>query len=254
MTIKQKQLQLKHLGYYTGKIDGSFGNQSKEATRKFQRAYGLEVDGSFGALTEAKSILVWKNYQQQLTNKGYAIAVDGYCGTNTINAIKNFQRDNGLVVDGIIGVNTTKALNSSNVYMTEKDWSNSKYFKASEFKCPCGCGAGKVKKSLVDNLNVMRQHFGKPITITSGLRCPSFNKRAGGVSNSKHLTTIGGAVDLYIAGLSDTLEGRKQLVNYWINTFGNANYSYCNGYGKTKSSTSYPKSSTMGNAVHVDVK
>ena len=257
-----KQRQLYYLNYRGNNnsmlvLDGVWGSNSATACKSFQKQYGLVVDGIYGYATESKMKEVWKGYQKQLNSKGYSLVVDGICGNATINAIKDFQKKNNLVADGIIGQATIKALNGSapaqNVYMTAEDWKKSKYFKESEFRCPCGCGKGQVKKGLVDNLNKMREHFGKPITITSGLRCPDDNRKEGGVSNSKHLTTIGGASDIYISGISDTHNGRKQIVDYWIKTFSNANYSYCNGYGKTKSSTSYPSSNTMGNAVHVDV-
>lgn len=58
MTVTQKQCLLCYLGYYAGPIDGRFGPASKEATKVFQRAYGLEADGSFGPLTQEKILSV----------------------------------------------------------------------------------------------------------------------------------------------------------------------------------------------------
>lgn len=55
MTDTQKQCLLAFLGYYPGaEIDGVWGPKSEEATRAFQKAYALAVDGIFGADTEAK--------------------------------------------------------------------------------------------------------------------------------------------------------------------------------------------------------
>lgn len=54
MTIKQKQHLLAYLGYYNGKIDGIWGNQSRDATILFQDDYALAVDGVFGPATEKK--------------------------------------------------------------------------------------------------------------------------------------------------------------------------------------------------------
>ena len=54
MTIKQKQCLLLYLGYYTGAVDGIWGNNSRCATEAFQRNYGLTVDGIFGIGTEAR--------------------------------------------------------------------------------------------------------------------------------------------------------------------------------------------------------
>ena len=54
MTIKQKQCLLLYLGYYTGEVDGIWGDNSRCATEAFQRNYGLTVDGIFGIGTEAR--------------------------------------------------------------------------------------------------------------------------------------------------------------------------------------------------------
>lgn len=54
MTDKQKQHLLGYLGCYTGAADGVWGPLSREATREFQRQYGLEPDGVFGAETEKR--------------------------------------------------------------------------------------------------------------------------------------------------------------------------------------------------------
>lgn len=54
-----------------------------------------------------------KIIQENLIENGYSVGsygADGYFGTATFNAIKNFQRDNGLMVDGIVGRDTWKRL------------------------------------------------------------------------------------------------------------------------------------------------
>lgn len=54
MTIKQKQLLLAYLGYYTGNIDGIWGTLSEHAARKFQDDFGgIDADGVVGEETEA---------------------------------------------------------------------------------------------------------------------------------------------------------------------------------------------------------
>ena len=52
MTVKQKQCLLAYLGYYTGAIDGIWGEKSRQATEAFQQAYGLKADGMAGSVTE----------------------------------------------------------------------------------------------------------------------------------------------------------------------------------------------------------
>lgn len=83
-----------------------------------------------------------------------------------------------------------------------KDFKN---FKYSEFKCHCKgkyCNGYPVSFSyeLAKNLQTIRTHFGKPLTITSPLRCETWNTKQGGVKNSKHKR--GWACDFYIKGVS----------------------------------------------------
>lgn len=83
-----------------------------------------------------------------------------------------------------------------------KDFKN---FKYSEFKCKCGgkyCNGYPVPFSyeLAKNLQNIRSHFGKPLTITSPLRCETWNSKQGGVKNSKHKK--GWACDFYIKGVN----------------------------------------------------
>lgn len=53
----------------------------------------------------------------------------------------------------------------------------------------------------------IREHFGVPITVSSGVRCPSHNAGVGGVPNSKHLT--GKAMDFSVKGV-----GAEQVLAY----------------------------------------
>lgn len=66
-------------------------------------SYGLSRFGSTG--DEVKEI------QRRLKDWGYYNGnVDGTFGSKTFEAVKNFQRKNGLAVDGIVGKNTLSAL------------------------------------------------------------------------------------------------------------------------------------------------
>ena len=58
MTNQQKQHLLAYLGYYEENPDGIWGQKSKEATEHFQEAYGLDADGIFGPVTEARILEV----------------------------------------------------------------------------------------------------------------------------------------------------------------------------------------------------
>ena len=52
----------------------------------------------------------------------------------------------------------------------------------------------------------LREHFGIPIIISSGYRCPALNRAVGGVPNSQHL--IGEAADIVLPKLAN--------VFYWL--------------------------------------
>lgn len=71
-----------------------------------------------------------------------------------------------------------------------------KNFSRSEFACRCGCGLAAVDPVLVALLQAVRDHFGRPVTITSGLRCRKHNTRAGGAPASYHIT--GKAADFVV--------------------------------------------------------
>ena len=92
-----------------------------------------------------------------------------------------------------------------------------RFFLRSEFACRCGCGANTVDAELLDLLTRVREHFGKPVVINSGFRCPDHNRAVGGKPSSYHLR--GQAADIvipdvdseevvkYVAGLSQTRYG-----------------------------------------------
>ena len=76
---------------------------------KIPMAYAVSQYGSRG--DEVKQI------QSKLKSWGYYNgSVDGVYGSKTYEAVKNFQRKNGLIADGIAGLKTLAALgiNSSN--------------------------------------------------------------------------------------------------------------------------------------------
>ena len=60
-----------------------------------------------------------------------------------------------------------------------------KYFKASEFECPC-CKKTAPSRRLVGILDSARALLG-PLRINSGYRCPKHNEEVGGKKNSLHL-------------------------------------------------------------------
>ena len=77
-------------------------------------------------------------------------------------------------------------------------------FSLEEFKCKDGSDIPndvlKNISELAKNLQVLRNEIKKSITINSGYRSPSYNKRIGGVKNSQHV--LGKASDLSVSGMT----------------------------------------------------
>lgn len=77
-----------------------------------------------------------------------------------------------------------------------------KNFAIYEFSCHGNgcCSTVKIDSELAACLQKIRDHFGKPVHINSGYRCPKHNKAVGGATNSYH--TTGQAADIVVEGVS----------------------------------------------------
>ena len=95
------------------------------------------------------------------------------------------------------------------VYSKAKDGSKalSKNFKVKEFACSDGSDPIFISMELVDLLQKIRDHFGKPVTINSAYRTVTKNKACGGATYSQHL--YGTAADISIKGVTP-----KQVAAY----------------------------------------
>jgi uncharacterized protein YcbK (DUF882 family) len=164
MTIKQRQCLLAYLGYYVGEIDGKWGQMSKVACKAFQKDFG-------------------------------GIAVDGVCGAETEKALKH------AVSYGFLRREEKKEEKKEE----PADFGDGiKHFKRSEFACKCGkyCNGFPVEpdEKLVALLEKIREHFGKPVRVNSGIRCSQHNKNCGGAKSSQHL--YGTAADIAVEGVA----------------------------------------------------
>ena len=138
-TVRALQRDLMALGYYTGDITGHFGEKTKTAVSKFQRAKGLNNDGVAGPSTLNAIVTALGNtgslassgaasasslrpgdtsdqvrdMQERLTRlKYYYGEITGSYGNLTEKAVRKFQDDNDLTVDGIAGSKTLQLLYS----------------------------------------------------------------------------------------------------------------------------------------------
>ncbi len=73
-------------------------------------------------------------------------------------------------------------------------------FRVREFACSDGSDKIEIDLDNVKQLQKIRDHFGKSITITSGYRTAAHNKKIGGATNSYHMT--GQAADIAVVGVN----------------------------------------------------
>ncbi len=77
-------------------------------------------------------------------------------------------------------------------------------FGLSEFSCRDGSEVPEELldnvQLLADNLQVLREHLGKPIRVISGYRSPKYNRKIGGARRSQHM--LAKAADIKVAGMS----------------------------------------------------
>ena len=87
-------------------------------------------------------------------------------------------------------------------------------FKVREFACK-GSDVVLLDDELVVLLQCIREHFGKPVYITSGYRTPEHNAEVGGSKSSQHL--LGRAADIRVAGVSveDVAAYAESLMPGW---------------------------------------
>ena len=141
--VKALQEKLIALGFLSGKADGIFGNDTRDAVMAFQRNKGMHADGKAGpdTLAALESVTVVPSnpsqpdsnpvitdkllkkgsrgeavsaLQEKLISLGYlAGPADGYFGNDTVAAVKAFQHDHSLTADGKVGTSTFAALNSA---------------------------------------------------------------------------------------------------------------------------------------------
>lgn len=73
-------------------------------------------------------------------------------------------------------------------------------FKVREFACSDGTDTVFVSPELVEVLQRIRDHFGRPVTINSGYRTEAHNRAVGGASYSQH--KYGTAADIAVSGVT----------------------------------------------------
>ena len=86
------------------------------------------------------------------------------------------------------------------------------HFTKEEFDCQCGCGNGDIviSERLVNELEIVRKSYGKPMRINSGIRCLSHNRNIGSRDTSSHIKGV--AADISCTNMGTRLELVKKLL------------------------------------------
>lgn len=163
MTTKQVQCLLLYLGYdVVGTPDGIYGDNTRAATRAFQKEFG-------------------------------GLSVDGVAGTQTYAALRQAVADGWQRPKAEPTQTTTASGEWVSKYFTREEFRcqcGGKY---------CNGFPAEPNPELLGKLDLIREELGVPITIVesggSGIRCPTHNANVGGVANSEHL--YGNAADLH---------------------------------------------------------
>lgn len=166
-----------------------------------------------------------KQKQQLLGYLGYYDgAADGIWGPKSREAALSFQRALQLQEDAGFGEESQrKIVTVIGSGEGNNRWMGIRWFRREEFRCRCGgkyCDGFPAEpvRQLVELADQVREHFGKPTIVSSGLRCKRHNAACGGVANSRHLT--GRAVDFRVKG-----ETAGAVLNYILSLPG-VRYAY----------------------------
>lgn len=101
---------------------------------------------------------------------------------------------------------------SQHIKTVSKELLLSKNFKVKEFMQKDGLEFIKIDQRIIDALQKIREHYNKPITITSGYRSVAYNKQIGGSTKSQHI--LGKAVDFKVKDIS-IANVQKYIYNNW---------------------------------------
>ncbi|MFY4776768.1 peptidoglycan-binding protein [Metabacillus sp. RGM 3146] len=212
----QEYLIAKNAFPYT-KATGYFGPITEKSVKEIQKKYHLKKDGIVGKATAGKLKVLHNGDAGRPVTKlqnllkawnAFEGSPDGIYGGSTANAVKRFQKKNGLQADGIAGSRTMAMLNKKQVRQKVKEMTvNSTAYTAN---CKGCSGITKV------GMDLKKYSKGKVIAVDpkiiplgSVVDVEGYGKAVAG--------DIGGAIngkeiDVFKSGLGDAMDwGRKPV-------------------------------------------
>jgi len=120
MLVRDIQSELALLGFYNGNVDGIFGNGTEKAIINFQRNAGMLPNGeaNYALLTNLKSAtslikhhgLNQQKVEQEVVKQPRLLVFDTALVSKIQNGLKNQFGEADIVVDGVMGSQTSNAL------------------------------------------------------------------------------------------------------------------------------------------------
>lgn len=160
------------------------------------QVYGLYLSNMTGA--EVNAYCKKQGLQHAIMLDGGHIAAVN-CSLGQRNAS---QKQHNIIQFAGADTEGENSMQSVNVYSKASEGEKlvSNNFKVKEFACADGSDAVFISPQLVQILQKIRTHFGRPVTITSAFRSQAHNTKEGGVANSQHL--YGLAADIVVTGVA----------------------------------------------------
>ena len=119
--------------------------------------------------------------------------------------VKRRAAEQALFLEGSVQTSQPTSVMGVQTYSKAKDGQKqlSENFKVKEFACKDGSDKILIDTMFVQNqLQDIRSHFGKPVTVNSAYRTQYYNTKVGGAKNSYHMK--GRAFDISIKGVTPT--------------------------------------------------
>lgn len=186
--------------YYNSDVGGRRGRAAMGLTEAGEWLFFASADGSEDACTP-------EELRDRLAAEGcyFALMLDGGRKVNY------YDREAGALLEGkepsqnliLLWLDENKEeepVGDVKTYSVKKDGDMyvSSNFRVREFACRDGSDTVLVSDKLTALLQQIRDHFGGPVSISSGYRTAAHNAKVGGASQSQHL--YGAAADIVVAG------------------------------------------------------
>ena len=178
--------------------------------RTNRRAIGITAQG---LICEA---IVWgttlDDMAQIMVDLKCVDALGGDGGSSAVFRQRNgMQRGNGnarlactSVVTNSLPFNPFEGQGGDNLRLPEVNYRLTRNFTLVEGRMRCPhCETVRINDGyteLIGRLQLLRERINRPIIITSGYRCPEYNRRVNGATNSQHM--LGTAADIRVDGMT----------------------------------------------------